>query len=183
MDNVERRMETQGRYKRMINNLRGSYLHFGTRLRNTQLIHPDGSRNYKNCLDPTGKFIKFNGDEWNYSINKTELIDLNEVQTLKIFEKYGDKDRLFHLTSPKNWDKIRNYGLLSRHKNHNYPGCEKKIYLVSSSHKDVLNQVGFGQITSGFEGPIVVLEIDKKGITGDLFSEELGEYTTPFHTV
>ena len=45
MDNVERRMETQGRYKRMINNLRGSYLHFGTRLRNTQLIHPDGSRN------------------------------------------------------------------------------------------------------------------------------------------
>ena len=48
--------------KGMINNLRGSYLHFGTRLRNTQLIHPDGSRNYKNCLDPTGKFIKFNGD-------------------------------------------------------------------------------------------------------------------------
>lgn len=182
MSTSERRMETKGNYKRNIKNMRSNYLNFGSRIRNTQLIHPNGSRNYKNCMDLTGKFIRFNGDEWN-KMTRYELVDLNKVQSLKIFEKYGDKDRLFHLTSPKNWDKIRNYGLISRHKNHNYPGCENQIYLVSSSHKDVLNQIGYGQITTGFEVPMVVLEIDKKGITGELFGEEGGEYTSPFHTV
>lgn len=182
MDDTERVLETSKDYKRIVEHQKSNYLHFGTRIRNTSTINTDGTRNYNNCLDQKGNFIKFTGQEHS-PMRHYDLVDLKEVQNLEIFKEYGSKDKLFHLTSPKNWDKIRNYGLISLHKNHNYMGRENRLYFVSSDHEEVLNSVGFGQITTGFESPIVVLEIDMKGITGDLYGEEGGEYTSIFHTV
>jgi len=183
MSDTERDLETKTSYKKVSKFMKSNLIHFGTLLRNNNYETTDGMRNYNNCVGFDGKFIqrKFYPES---VMDHLPLIDLDKVQSLEVFEKYGDKDRLFHLTTPKNWDKIRNYGLISKHRNHNYRGRENRLYFVQSYNNEILNSVGFGQITSGCNGvPLVVLEIDKKGITGDLFGEEGGEYSTPFHTV
>lgn len=103
----------------------------------------------------------------------------------KMFLEYGNSERFFHITSPLNWSKIQNEGLKHNRVNHNsFLGQNGYIYVIQSSNKDVWNYIGYNQLGVGVVGlNMVVVEIMKGGITGKLFSEEGGEYTTPLHTV
>lgn len=180
MTDIERNMEIHRVNKRTRNMMKGNYLSQGLFHSHTQMskgIH----RNYNNCIDNNGKFIPMEKDDDRMSM---ELTDLSDSQNTDVFKKYGTPNRYFHLTSPKNWNKIRVYGMVSNLYNRNYTKRENHLYLVQSNNIDILNQVGYGQITPSMDGlPIVVLEIDKKGITGELFGEDGGELVTPFHTV
>jgi hypothetical protein len=180
MTDVERNMEVHGLSKRTINIMKGGYLSQGVFHPNTQMMKGK-YRNYNSCIDNNGKFIKLEKDDDKMSM---ELTDLSDSQNTDVFKKYGTPNRYFHLTSPKNWNKIRVYGMVSNLYNRNYHDRENHFYFVQSNNIDILNYVGYGQITPSLDGlQIVVLEIDKKGITGELFGEDGGEFVTPFHTV
>ena len=184
LTDYEKRMELKHLSDRK--QLRSNWLNFGTLHRNSSITNTDHSRNWNNCLDGYGRFIKIESQKRHMEENwkNFKLIEYGKHHNTEIFQKYGTKDRLFHLTSPKNWKMIKQYGLISRLKNHNFNRRKGNIYFVQSDHNKVWNQIGFGQITSGIDNqPVVVLEIDMKGITGNLFGEDGNEFCTPFHTV
>jgi|TARA_B110000259_G_scaffold183336_1_gene228440 hypothetical protein len=180
MTDVERNMEVHRLNKLTHNRMKGSYLSQGGIQPNTQM-RKGKYRNYNHCIDNNGKFIPMEKDDDKMSM---ELTDLSDSQNTDVFKEYGTPNRYFHLTSPKNWNKIRVYGMVSNLHNRNYTKRENHLYLVQSNNLNILNQVGYGQVTPSMDGlPIVVLEIDKKGIIGELFGEDGGELVTPFHTV
>ena len=150
---------------------------------NDRGFNTDGTRNYRNCLNSENKFIELESIHlvrWNEWGN----VPLSQVRDSKMFELYGSEDKIYHLTSPKNWNQIKVYGLLSNHKNHNYSERRNQLYFLQSDEHKVLNYVGWGQCTGGIDNlPVVVLEIDKKGITGELFGEDGNEFITPLHMV
>lgn len=160
-----------------------NWIHYGRIKTNDQSHNIDGTRNYRNCLNGDYKFIEL---EPIPSIRWKEWgkVPLSQVKGSKMFELYGSEDKIYHLTSPKNWNQIRVHGLLSKHKNHNYPERSNQLYFIQSDEHKVINYVGWGQCTSGVDNlTVVVLEIDKKGITGELFGEDGNEFITPLHMV
>lgn len=179
---VERKMESivDKNYRKTLSS---NWIHFGSIKRNDQYRNTDYTRNYNNCLDTKGNLIQLNPStdkdwsEWN-------LVPLSQVRNSKMFRIYGNEDKIYHLTSLQHWNQIRVHGLVNRNKNHTYYERGGRMYFVQSDDIKILNSIGFGQIVGGQNNlPIVVLEIDKKGITGDLFGEEGNEFVTPLHLV
>ncbi len=103
----------------------------------------------------------------------------------KMFETFGSKDKFFHLTSPLNADRILKEGLKGCNVRKNTVLSNKdEIYLVESDSPKIWNYVGYNQLTTGQDGfDIVVLEINKEGIEGEMFAEECAEYPSPLHTM
>jgi len=103
----------------------------------------------------------------------------------EMFRKFGDKGKFYHLTSPKNYEKIIREGIRSQNVNRmTSMGNSKKIWTVESSSPLIWNQIGYSQLGMGVKNlPIVVLEVDPKGINGEITSEEIHEFTSPLHSV
>src|SRR6056300_1695554 len=123
----------------------------------------------------------------NSTNNNREIrfIDNLEKYNSESFRFFGTKDKYYHLTSPKNYEKIKVEGIRSKNvQRMTSLGNEGFVWTVESSNPLIWNQVGYGQLGVGVINlPVVVLEIDPKGVTGELLSEEVGEYTSPLHTL
>ena len=140
------------------------------------ILSPIIRYNWKNYgvvqLDNSTKSV---GERFSHDIKyKTEM-----------FRKYGSKDRFFHITSPLNSEKILLEGLkgIGVRKN-TCMGKEGEIFLVESDNEIIWNYIGYGQLCVGINNlPFVVLEIDKKGLNGKLFSENCNDFPSPLHTV
>jgi hypothetical protein len=102
-----------------------------------------------------------------------------------IFQKYGSRGKFYHLTSPKNYQKIIKEGLKSTGVNRmTSMGTSNKIWTIESDSPLVWNQIGYSQLGVGVPDlKMVVLEIDPKGINGKITSEDLNEFTSPLHSV
>lgn len=110
----------------------------------------------------------------------------NELKySSQTFTKYGNKGSFYHLTSPKNYHKIMKEGLKSEGvKRMTSMGTSDRIWTIESDSPLIWNQVGYSQLGVGLNNlPIVVLKIEKEGILGKTSSEEIGEFTSPLHTV
>jgi hypothetical protein len=101
------------------------------------------------------------------------------------FLKYGEKGKFYHLTSPKNYQKIMKEGIKSVGVNRmTIIGHFNRIWTVESDSPMIWNQIGYGQLCQHVDNlKVVVLEIDPSGISGDLTSEEVDEFTSPLHTI
>lgn len=101
------------------------------------------------------------------------------------FLKYGKKGKYYHLTSPKNYQKIMKEGIKSVGVNRMTTiGHSNRIWTVESDSPIIWNQISYGQLCVGVDDlKVVVLEIDPLGISGELTSEEVGEFTSPLHTI
>jgi hypothetical protein len=101
------------------------------------------------------------------------------------FNRYGTPGRYFHLTSPKNYKKIMEEGIRSVGINRMTTiGHSNKIWTVESDSPVIWNQISYGQLCVGIDNmKVVVLEIDPSGIIGEITSEEVGEFTSPLHTI
>ena len=181
--NWERGLDRRLEKMRISKKIHSNWIQHGRINTNDRNFNIDGTRNYRNCLHNDYRFIELQ------EIPSTKWIGwgnvpLLQVRDSKMFELYGSEDKIYHLTSPKNWNQIRVHGLLNSHKNHNYPSRRNQLYFLQSDEHKVFNYVGWGQCTGGTDNlPIVVLEIDKKGITGELFGEDGNEFVTPLHMV
>jgi hypothetical protein len=110
----------------------------------------------------------------------------NELKySSETFLKYGNNGSFYHLTSPKNYSKIMKDGLKSEGvKRMTSMGTTDRIWTIESDSPLIWNQIGYNQLGLGVKNlPIVVLKIDNQGITGRTSSEEIGEFTSPLHTV
>lgn len=143
--------------------------------------------------DKTEKLVKNN---WvNYGVpflnngSKEENLHFpldNDIKyNSEMFKTFGSKGKFYHLTSPKNYHKIMNEGIRSKDVNRmTSMGNSKKIWTVESDSFLIWNQIGYSQLGMGIKNlPIVVLEIDPIGITGEITSEEINEFTSPLHSV
>jgi len=103
----------------------------------------------------------------------------------EMFKKYGSKNRFFHITSPLNASKILSEGLKgSGIRKNTCMGNSGEIYLVESDSEMIWNYIGYSQLVMGVNGmPMVVLEIEKDGLDGNLFSENCNDFPSPLHTM
>jgi hypothetical protein len=63
-------------------------------------------------------------------------------------------------------------------------GNSGEIYLVESDSEIIWNYIGYSQLGMGVNGmPMVVLEIEKDGLYGNLFSENCNDFPSPLHTM
>jgi hypothetical protein len=128
-------------------------------------------------------FIDVNNDVKNHNSHTTieNCIKYNS----ETFIKYGTTGRYFHLTSPKNYQKIMKEGIKSVDvKRMTSMGHSNRVWTVESDSPIIWNQIGFGQLCVGIDRmKVVVLEIDPSGICGEITSEEVGEFTSPLHTI
>jgi hypothetical protein len=142
----------------------------------SDMISSEVRNNWKNYgVVKLNSETKSNGEKFEHSLKyKT-----------KMFEIYGNKDKFFHITSPLNAESILSDGLkgIGVRKNTTM-GNKGEIYLVESNSEIIWNYIGFSQLGIGVNGlSMVVLEIDKNGINGELFSENCNDYPSPLHTM
>lgn len=110
----------------------------------------------------------------------------NEIKyNSEMFEKFGSKGKYYHLTSPKNYRRIIKEGIRSKDVNRmSSMGTSDRIWSIESDSPLIWNQIGYSQLGIGVKNlQIVVLEIDSKGIKGEITSEEINEFTSPLHSV
>lgn len=110
----------------------------------------------------------------------------NEIKyNSEMFEKFGSKGKYYHLTSPKNYERIIKEGIRSKDVNRmSSMGTSDRIWSIESDSPLIWNQIGYSQLGIGVKNlQIVVLEIDSKGIKGEITSEEINEFTSPLHSV
>ena len=180
----EKRMDEQMRKGNGLKECKSNWIHFGSVKRNTMYVKRDGSRNYINCLNHRNELVEIKYTPKDNDWDGWDTVPLSQVRSSKMFEWYGSEDKILHLTSKQNWNQIRVHGLVSRIRNHTYRERGGKFYFVQSEDKRVLNSIGYGQIVGWCDDvDLVVLEIDRKGITGDLYGEDGNEYSTPLHMV
>lgn len=150
-------------------------------------------KSYDFFSDKMEKVVKNN---WvNYGVpflnNGGKNEDLHQTLDNKIkynsemFRIFGSKGKFYHLTSPKNYHKILKEGIKSKDVNRmTSMGNSNKIWTVESESPLIWNQIGYSQLGMGVKNlPIIVLEIDPKGIKSDITSEEINEFTSPLHSV
>lgn len=141
--------------------------------------------------DDISSEVKYNWEKFgvtflNYTTNDCgEKLPHNIKYQTEMFKKYGSKNKFYHLTSPLNSLKILSEGLKGCGVNKNTSmGNSGEIYLIESNSEVIWNFVGYNQLGIGVNGlQMVVLEIDSKGIIGDMFSENCGDYPSPLHTM
>jgi len=128
-------------------------------------------------------FLDVNDDIENHKSHKS--LENSQKYSSETFIKYGTKGKYFHLTSPKNYQKIMKEGIKSVDvKRMTSMGHSNRIWTVESDSPTIWNQVGYSQLCVGVNNmKVVVLEIDPSGINGEITSEELGEFTSPLHTI
>ena len=135
----------------------------------------------ENWISRGNPFSYFNGK------NNPQFKEIENIRKYnsKMFEEFGTKNEFYHLTSPKNWYKIKKQGFKSVGVNRTTTmGCDGKIFVVESNKTEIWNYVGYNQLTVGVENiPIVVFKIDPKGITGRMTSEDGNDFPTLLHTV
>ena len=121
----------------------------------------------------------------NTSTNSGEKFPHSIKYQTEMFEKYGTKNKFYHLTSPLNSIKILSEGLKGCGvKKNTSMGNSGEIYLIESDSEVIWNYVGYSQLGCGVNGlPMVVLEIDSEGINGEMFSENCNDYPSPLHTM
>ena len=119
------------------------------------------------------------------NIDLHESLDNDIKYNSDTFQKYGSKGKFYHLTSSKNYQKIMKEGIKSKDVNRmTSMGTSEKIWVIESDSPLIWNQIGYSQLGFGVKDiKMVVLEIDSKGINGEVTSEEINEFTSPLHSV
>lgn len=144
----------------------------------SDLISQEVTKNWNSRGNPFSYFNGENGKQFE------EIENLKKYDS-KMFKEFGTKNEFYHLTSPKNWYKIKKYGFKSIGVNRTSSmGYDGKIWVVESSKTEIWNYVGYNQLTIGVENlPIVVVKINQKGITGRISSEDGNDFPTLLHSV
>lgn len=151
------------------------WIYFGYIGRPTYTFCGNGLRNYTNCMSTNGRFQKI---DKGYLLKGVDdpFQDLSISRSSRRFQMFGDSEKFYHITSPKNWKLIKQHGLIRNTGKTQLGYISKSLNLISSSEPQVWNS---SVITSFLHYrdrvPYVVLEIDPKGIEGELRGDS-GEF-------
>lgn len=158
---------------------------------NYDIYRTDSDRELDNYSDMRSSEFRYNWKTYGvYRLNNSttdngEKFPHNIKYGTEMFKKYGSKNTFFHITSPLNASKILSEGLKgSGIRKNTSMGNSGEIYLIESNSEKIWNYVGYSQLGFGINGlPMVVLEIDKNGINGEMYSENCGDFPSPLHTM
>lgn len=151
------------------------WINFGYIGRPSVGFRDNGLRNYNNCMNGYKGFQKVDHGYLRRK-NDSSFQELSISRLSRRFQMFGDSEKFYHITSPKNWELIKQHGLI-RNIGRSQTGVgTESINLISSSEPQVWNSVLITSILHYRDRvPFVVLEIDPKGIEGELKGDS-GEY-------
>jgi hypothetical protein len=150
------------------------WMNFGYIGRPSYGFRDNGLRNYNNCINGYKGFQKV--DHGYLRSKKNSFQDISISRSSRRFQMFGDSEKYYHITSPKNWRLIKQHGLI-RNTGRSQTGIgSDSINLISSSEPQVWNSVLITSILHYRDRvPYVVLEIDPNGIEGELKGDN-GEF-------
>lgn len=149
------------------------WINFGYIGRPTYNFCGNGLRNYNNCIGVSKGFYKIEKG----LLGKSERFqDISISRSSRRFEMFGDSEKYYHITSPKNWKLIKQHGLIRNTGKTQLGYTSDSLNLISSSEPQIWNSILITSILHYRDRvPYVVLEIDPNGIEGELKGDN-GEY-------